>query len=154
MSDHYLFCAHMSCIQVLFHIPFFSFLSHVTDNILAYKCMVCATIYLSNSCLPIPACLSYPFRCPLLSAQQHQVLLLKSRGAFPRHLTFPTPLFLALCLAMSRSGSEPWFGPDLDRTGPILGFRFGLCPGPDRWSGSRFVGPQRFAERVLNRSEP
>src|SRR6266567_5444717 len=32
-------CAHMSCIQVLFHVPFFLFLSHVTDPLLAYKCI-------------------------------------------------------------------------------------------------------------------
>src|SRR6266566_3497010 len=90
MSDRHLFCAHMSCIRVLSHVPFFLFLSHVTDNILAYKCTVCATIYLSNSCLPIPACLSHPFRRPLLPAQPRRVLLLKSRGAFPR-------LFLSRC---------------------------------------------------------
>ncbi len=42
----------------------------------------------------------------------------------------------------------------LSDVGPILGFRFGFCPGPDQWSGSRFVGPQCFAEWVLNQSEP
>jgi hypothetical protein len=35
-------------------------------------------------------------------------------------------------IAMPRSGSEPWFGPDLDRTGPILGFKFRICSEPDR----------------------
>ena len=57
-------------------------------------------------------------------------------------------------VAMPWSGSEPWFGPDLDRTGPILGSRFKICPGPDRSSGSRFVGLGLCVERVLNRSEP
>jgi len=39
---------------------------------------------------------------------------------------------------MPQSGSEPRFGPELLRTGPKSGPRFGIAPELNRKSGSRF----------------
>ena len=50
-------------------------------------------------------------------------------------------------LVMPWSGSEPWFEPELFRTGPKSGSRFGNGPEPDLRSSSRFGAGRTFENR-------
>jgi hypothetical protein len=55
-----------------------------------------------------------------------------------------------MTLGMPQSSSEPKFEPELFRTGPKFGPRFGWLVEPDRKFGSRF----RQSSKSLNLAEP
>jgi len=55
---------------------------------------------------------------------------------------------------MPQSGSEPWFGPELLRTGPKSGSRFSIVPKLNRKSSSRFGRGPNVVNPVRTEPDP
>ena len=60
------------------------------------------------------------------------------KNSYMLHNEDPSAPVLLATIGMPQSGSEPKFEPELFRTGPKFGPRFGWKVEPDHKSGSRF----------------